>query len=227
MRKWIVLNQNPRQARGERGFTLFEAMIVAVVSSILCAIAIPQAMAQRRLLRTSNVSREIGVQLRYARQLALSRRMAFTFHYDDKNKEIKIIGPIPPGAAALVDVKYPNNAGSSVIVTMPLTQSGLPASELSEGIPTTTTGLKAGSPTIPTGPLADGVSKSSLSSGSLYITFQPNGSVIDSTGAPSDKALFFFNNQVAAQTATAISILGASGRVKVWRYRTNGNTYAE
>jgi Tfp pilus assembly protein FimT len=204
-----------------------EVLIVAAVSGIVCAIAIPQMVAQRRLLRTSDVSRELGVQLRYARQMALSRRMAFTFRYDDTNKQISIIGPIPAGPAAIADASYPNNTGSSVVLTVPLTQSGLPASELIEGIPTTSTGLPAGSPTIPTGPLPDGVSRSALSSGNLYITFQPNGSVIDSTGAPANKALFFFNNKAAAHTATAISIIGASGRVKVWRYITNGNTYAE
>jgi Tfp pilus assembly protein FimT len=75
--------------------------------------------------------------------------------------------------------------------------------------------------------LGDGVSRTSLSSGRLNITFQPDGSVIDSTGAPSNKALYFFNNKAAQETATAISVIGASGRVKVWKYTTNGNTYTE
>jgi len=87
--------------------------------------------------------------------------------------------------------------------------------------------LPAGSPTIPTGALGDGVSKSSLSSGKLNITFQPNGAVIDATGAPDNKALFFFNNKAAGDTATAISVIGSSGRIKIWRYTLNGNTYAE
>jgi Tfp pilus assembly protein FimT len=204
-----------------------EVIIVMAVSGILCAIAIPQLMTQRRLLRTSGVSREIGVQLRYARQMALSQRKAFTFQYNDSNKQISIIGPIPAGTAAIADTNYPNNTGSSVIVAIPLTQSGLTTAELKEGIPTTSTGLRAGAQTIPTGPLPDGISKTTLSSGNLNITFQPDGSVIDATGAPADKALFFFNNKAAEETATALSVLGSSGRVKLWKYRTNGNAYAE
>jgi hypothetical protein len=157
----------------------------------------------------------------------MSTRSAYTFQYDHTNKSIRIIGPIPRGAAAIADLSYPNNAGSSVILTVPLTQSGLLASEFIEGIPTTATGLPAGSPTIPTGPLGDGVSRTSLSSGFLNVTFQPDGGVIDSAGAPANKALFFFNNKAAQQTASAISIIGASGRIKIWRYTTNGNAYAE
>jgi hypothetical protein len=155
----------------------------------------------------------------------MSRRQAFTFQYDHPNQRIQIIGPIPAGGAAIADANYPNNTGSSVVLTLPIT--GLSTGEFNEGIPTTSTGLPAGAPTIPTGPLGDGVSRTTLSSGRLNITFQPDGSVIDSTGAPSNKALFFFNNKAAQQTASAISVIGASGRIKTWRYTTNGNKYAE
>jgi Tfp pilus assembly protein FimT len=165
--------------------------------------------------------------MRYTRQLALSRRAAFTLQYNNTTKQIKVIGPIPSGTAALADATYPNNPGSTAILTIPLTQSGLSPAELIEGIPTTSTGLPAGSPTIPTGALGDGISKSSLSSGILNITFQPDGSVIDATNAFSNKALFFFNNKAAAETATAISVIGASGRIKIWRYNSSGNNYAE
>jgi prepilin-type N-terminal cleavage/methylation domain-containing protein len=209
------------------GFSVVEMMIVMAIAGILSAVAIPQIISQRRLLRTNAVAREIMVQLRYTRQLSMSRRQAFTLQFDSTNKEIRIIGPIPIGAAALADIDYPNNSGSSVIMTVPLAQSGIVATELIEGIPTTSTGLPAGSPTIPTGALADGISKSTLTSGNLNITFQPDGSVIDSAGAPSNKGIFYFNNKAAQQTATAITVVGASGRVKIWRYTTSGNTYAE
>lgn len=216
-----------KHRRSSRGFSLAEMLTVMAVSGVLCAIAIPQMVAQRRLFRTSAVSREITAQMRYARQLAMSTRSAFTFQYDHTNRRIQIIGPIPRGTAAIADASYPNNLGSSVVLSVPLTQSGLSSAELSEGIPTTLTGLPAGSSTIPTGPLADGISRTSLSSGLLNITFQPDGSVIDSTGALADKALFFFNNKAAQETAAAISIIGASGRIKIWRYTTNANTYVE
>jgi Tfp pilus assembly protein FimT len=221
----MVWNSNFNRARNQKGFSVAEVLTVSGIVAVLCAIALPQVVSQRRLFRTSAVSREFTVQMRYARQLAMSRRQAFTFQYDQTNNRIQIIGPIPNGPAALADLNYPNNSGSSVLLTVPI--AGLSSADLREGIPTTSTGLPAGAPTIPTGPLGDGVSRTSLSSGRLNITFQPDGGVIDSTGAPSNKALFFFNNKAAQQTATAISVIGASGRTKIWRYTTNGNKYAE
>jgi len=203
-----------------------ELLIVLAITGILSAIALPQMISQRRVMRSVAVTREIMAQLRYTRQTAMSQRRAFTFQYDDSTKEIKIIGPITPGAAGLADGAYPNNAGSAV-VAVPLARGGLNSAEISYGIPTTSTGLPAGATPLPTGPLGDGVSKTALVSSKLNITFQPDGSVIDTTGSPVDRAMFIFNNQAAVGTASAISVLGSSGRIKVWRYSLSGNNYAE
>jgi prepilin-type N-terminal cleavage/methylation domain-containing protein len=210
----------------EGGFSLVELLIVLAMVCILSAIAVPQLIAQRRLLRSTAMTREIATQLRLARQLAMSNRAAYTLQYDDSLKELKIIGPIPVGTLALADPSYPSNLGSSTIVRMPLTLGGLPSSEIVYGIPASTD-LPAGAPTIPTTALKDGVLKTSLSSNKVNVTFQPDGSVIDTTGALVNKGLYIFNNKAAQGTASAISVLGASGRVKVWRYTTSGNKYEE
>jgi Tfp pilus assembly protein FimT len=192
------------------------------VAAILAAIAIPQMVSQRRLMRSTAVTREIMAQMRYTRQLAMSKRQAYTFQYDDNTKQINIIGPIPPGTAALTDANYPNNVGSAVVLTIPLTQSGLLRGEISSGIP-------AGLPGSPTS--ADGITGTNLNGARLNITFQPDASVIDNTGFPVDNALFIYNNKAARATASAITVRGASGRVKIWRYVTNANanssSYAE
>jgi hypothetical protein len=76
-----------------------------------------------------------------------------------------------------------------------------------------------------------------LASNKINITFQANGSVVSSVGVPVggitlpqatplNSAIYIFDNKAADGTSTAISVLGASGRVKVWRY-TNANVYAE
>jgi hypothetical protein len=117
-------------------------------------------------------------QMRYTRQLAMSTRQAYTFQYDNNNKRIQIIGPIAPGTIALADANYPNNTGSSALLTVPLTQTGLPTTELNEGIPSTSTGLPAGASTPPNS-LGDRVVKSALTNGNLNITFQPDGTLIE------------------------------------------------
>ncbi len=235
----------------ENGFSLIELLIVVVVVGIITAIAVPQMIAQRRLLRSTAVTREILTQLRYARQLAMSQQQAVTFQYDNVTKEIRIIDhnndleDFRSGTAVLVAAGYPSTAlPARVVSTVSLAQGGLLASEVSYGIPTTSTGLPTGGSPIPTGPLGDGISMTGLdASNRLNITFQADGSVIDpagiptgpappagiavSQGIPLDRAMFIFNNKAAQGTAAAISVLGASGRIKIWRYNVNANQYEE
>lgn len=229
-----------------RGYSLLETVMVLALICILSALAVPQLIAERRLTRSVGVTRDILGQLRYARQLAMSERQAITFQYDDNTKEIRIIdhnndtwNP-SSGTAVLADPGYPNtNLPARVVSVIPLAQGGLVASELNFGIPTPATGLPAGAPALPTGPLADGASMTPLSlSGALNITFQANGSVVDPAGipvtgipleevAPLSKAMFIFNSKAAQGTASAISVLGATGRVKIWRYDLSVNQYVE
>lgn len=212
-------SQYPR--RKASGFSVLELMIVLTVSGILSAIAIPQMIASRRLTRSVAVTREIITQMRLARQLAMSRRGAYTFVYDDVAKDLKVIGPIPIGTIGLADPAYPNNLGSSVLAVSALSQQGLYGNDILYGIPTLT-------PAIPVVALGDGVSLTPLVGNKLCVTFQPDGSVINkTTGNPESNAMFLYNNLAAKETSSAISVLGASGRIKVWRYNPNGNIYAE
>lgn len=222
-----------KRRRSTAGFSLIELCVVACIATVLTAIAVPQMISQRRLMRSVAITREVMTQMRYARQLAMSqsgasasgtlRRVAFTFQYDDTTKVIKVIGPIPAGTAALADINYPSNNGSSVYGTTYLAQGGIATTHISTGIP-------SGLPGAPT--TVDGLTGASLSGAKLNVTFQPDGSVIDGAGNPIDKALFFYNNQASDATASAVTVRGTSGRVKIWRYtknstNVNGSTYVE
>lgn len=238
-------------ASSDKGFSAIELLMVTVVVGVITAVAVPQMIQQRRLLRSNGVIREIATQMRYARQLAMSQQQAVTFQYDNVAKQIRIIdhnndpADFRSGTAVLVASGYPRTTiPAQVVSTVSLAQGGLVASEISYGIPTTSTGLPAGASTIPTGPLGDGISMTALDTNKrVNITFQADGSVINpagipvgptppagiavSQGIPMDQALFIFNSNAAQSTAAAISVMGASGRIKVWRYKVNANKYEE
>jgi len=201
-----------------RGHSLIELLIVVALLGIVTSLALPQLLAQRRLSRSVSVTREIMTALRQTRQLAMSQRQAFTFQYNNATKQVSIIDHNSNlGAPMLVDASYPNTAGSQVFTTTPLVADPLLSSEITYGIPSG----------LPAGALSDGISMTALTNAQINITFQPDGSVIDGAGNPVGRALYIYNNRAARETATAISVIGASGRVKVWRYDASANVYAE
>jgi len=235
---------NPKTFRSSRGFSLIEVLVVLAAVGILTAIAIPVMVGQRRQLRSIAVAREIMTQMRSARQLAMSDRQSVTFEYNNVTKQIRIINhhnnhrtDDPVFGACVVGrkeilgaVAYPDTACARVVSTYALAQGGLPASEIVYGIPTAAN-LPGGAP-VPLAAtiLGDNTVMTPLTVAAparLFITFQNDGSVIDDLGIPQDRAFFFFNNRAAQTTASAISVVGASGRAKVWRYEVNGNSYIE
>jgi len=218
-------------ARSNSGHSVIEVLIVVALIGVLSSLALPQLIASRRLSGSVGITREIMTQLRYARQLAMSTRQSVTFQYDDLTKQVSVINhnnnqiPSPRFPASCVISQtailgaagYPLTACSIVATTAPLTQGGIPASEMSYGIP-------AG---LPIAPLGDGILMTTLVSSQLNITFQPDGSVIDAAGNPVGRAMFIYNNKASNATASAISIMGASGRIKIWRYDSGANLYAD
>jgi prepilin-type N-terminal cleavage/methylation domain-containing protein len=204
--------------RCTRGYSMLETLIVVALITVLSALALPQMIAQRRLSRSLGVTREILSQLRQARQMAMSQRQAVTFQYNDTLKQICIIDHNSnPGAAIYAVFGYPNTAGSRVLNATPLATGGLIRSEITYGIPTG----------VPNVPLGDGISMTPLLNSQINVTFQPDGSVIDSAGNPMGIGLFIYNSVTPRGTAAAMSVVGASGRIKIWRYDQNANAFVE
>lgn len=216
--------------RSQAGRSIIETLIVVAIIALLTAAAVPQMISARRLLRSAALPKEVATQLRFARQQAMSQRQAVTFQYDNSTKTVKIFDHNNvnnataacnmTGLAVLSASGYPNTSCTTTVLTVPLaTGAGLPASEVSYGIPTAITNTT----------LDDGNTLTALSGtpATVNITFQSDGTVMTAAGAYARPTLFFYNNQVPTQTASAISILGAAGRIKVWRYSTSASKFAE
>lgn len=214
------------ERRPESGFSLFEMLLVVGVIAIVAGISVPQMIGARRALRSTGIVRELTGGLREARQMALSRRRAVTFQYDDAAKQVKIIdhgvnaqGLGVSGVGVLTAGNYPNTTGSSVANTTPLTASGLPADEIAYGAPAT----------VPTAAhtLGDKTTLKALTNQKLNITFQPDGTIVGTNNVPINVAFAVYNSVQPHETAAAVSILGATGRIKAWRYSDSAKKFIE
>ena len=207
-----VVKRQSKSGESAAGFSLIQMLIVVALLLILVAMAVPQVISMRRLLRFNGIQREVIAQLRLTRQLAMSQRQVMRFRYDNTNKQLVIIDNQERGTAANPIANDTTN--DRVVKTTSLTGSGVPADEIVYGQPGGTTNA-----------LPDGASMGTLNNGLVEIIFQPDGSVVDSSGNPVNAALFFYDNKAPTATAIAVSVLGAGGRVKTWRYSPNASSY--
>jgi len=200
----ISINKEVKLSK-QQGFSLPELVVVLLVAAIILVVALPQILSSRRLFRFSGLQRQVATSLRESRQEAMSQRKPITFRYDNANKRTVTYGG---NFGALGDAK-------NVVVT--LTGSGVEPDDVKYGRPTG----------VPTSALSDTTNLTNLSSNAVEITFQADGSVIDASNNPQNRALFFYHDKYRLDTAFAVSVLGAGGRIKVWRYSQGVNSYVE
>ncbi len=214
MKNIICENSRPRP---ERGVTLLELLIVLAIMGIVVSIGVIQLGSMRRLNTSAAIPLQLKIQLRLARQQAMSQRRAVTLQYDDQTKQVAIIRQPAAGKAVLSLPNFPNATGSVQVSSMTLTGNGVDPSHLVYGP------LASIAST-----LSDGTSLTALPiNKKINITFQPDGSIIDANGNPVNFALFFYNSQAPNVTASAVSVLGSAGRIKTWKYNGSANKYVE
>lgn len=212
---------------GQRGMSMVELAVVMGIMAVVAIVAIPQLVGARRNMRASAGPAEVKAQLRYARQQALGQARAITFQYDTAAREINVIqhnrvyalaggGTTRAGASVLTDGGYPLTPGYTLLRTVSLAAGSVSPDEIEYGLP----------PGAPTTPLADTTTLTAPVNNQINITFQPDGSVIDASGATANFAMMFYHPDYAEATARAVTVLGATGRVKLWRY-TNAQTFVE
>lgn len=202
--KMKVLGLNNKK-KAQKGFSVIELLIVLIILSILAVLALPQIIASRRVFRFSGMQRQFVSSLTEARQSAMTQRTPVTFRYDNANKRTIIYG----GAFGAV--------GNSKNRVVDMSGSGLVRGDIVYGRPTGAS----------TAALGDSSNMTALASGVVEVTFQPDGSVIDASNNPKNNGLFFYHKKNANDTAFAVSILGAGGRIKIWRYSKGPKVYVE
>ena len=201
---------------GERGMSMVELAVVVGIMCLVMVIAIPQLVGARRNMRAAAGPAEVKAQLRYARQQALGLKRAVTVQYDAVARELNVIQHGSAGPAVLASAGYPLTPGYTLLRNIPLATGGVAPDEIEYGLP----------PGAPSTPLADTTTLTAPVNNQVNITFQPDGSVMDATGATANFAMMFYHPDYADSTARAVTVLGATGRVKLWRY-TDVQTWVE
>ena len=191
--------------KGQEGLGMPEIIIVMLIIAIVVVLALPQVMASRELFRFAGMQREIVSLLREARQEAMSQRKPITFVYNDSQKRGVIYG-------GTYGVK-----GDTKNKVYEFGNSGVLADDIRYGRPAFAS----------VSALNDGTNLTALTGGEVEITFQSGGSVLDASDNPEDFAMFFFHRDHSGETAFAVSVLGAGGRIKLWRYSRGINAYVE
>lgn len=200
-----ALGKTTKIKKKQQGFSLPELVVVLLVIAIITVLALPQIISSTRLFRFNGFQRQVTASLREARQAAMSQRKAVTLRYDHNKMQLITYG----GSFG--------SLGDSKNQIYEITGNGVGKDELKYGRP-------GGAPTTA---LSDSTNLTALDSNAVDITFQPDGSVVDASNNPVNKALFFYHGKYPQDTAFAVSILGAGGRVKVWRYSQGAKVYVE
>jgi prepilin-type N-terminal cleavage/methylation domain-containing protein len=192
--------------RRSRGFTMIELMISVVVIGTVVAMAVIEMQPQVQQSRANAGMAEVMSIFRQAQAYAVANR-----------RYVEVTFPNYPGATAnQIQVTIKNsltpNAGADVVFGT-YTLEGSVYFQLMTGMPDTPDAFGH----------ADAIEFEGVSGGPASgLFFQPDGTFDDSTGTAANGTLFLGVNGYTS-TARAITILGATGRVKCYRGNpTNG-----
>lgn len=203
----IVPVKADRSSNRERGFSMIELSMVVLLTMIVAAMAYFQLSPGLQVARSDAAMRELVDQLRQAREYAIVNR-----------RYVKVTFPISAVGQPQVQITQMNalttseSAGSNVVLgTVPL-QSPL-AFTLVSGMTDTPDGFgKAGA--------IEFEGQTTLPLGGLL--FQSDGELVDGGSyLPVNGSIFLgiAGNQLSAR---AVTVLGATGRVRGWRSKGTG-----
>lgn len=192
------------QTRGSRrGFSLVELMVVVAVMFIVAAMAIINIRSALPSIRANAGLNQVVAQLRFGREAALAQR-----------RNIQLTFPLGAGGVqnqiqlTRLDVVGFTTVGTTVISTIAL-ENQLQFTTF-VGVPDTPDGF--------------GNNGAIDFGGSATLMFMSDGTFVDAAGNPLNGTLRF-GTPGNANTARAVTILGATGRIR--GYRWNGSAWLE
>lgn len=216
-----------RNRNQQSGYTLVEFVMVTVLVGIVAAMAILQMRPTWQDLQTNSGMDQIKAALRTARETAISQRRTIVVKFVATVSS----SPCPPAANVFNCVELyqmvvsgsPPTAtvAANPFLTLPVdnnVQLGTFSGEVD--LPSPDNFVTAGSGiSVPNGvyfgnPVVVGGPGSGME-------FQSDGTFTDGSGNPINGTLFLMVANVQ-NSARAVTVLGNTGRIRSWKYTTNG-----
>lgn len=194
-----------KNRRRRQRVTMPEVVVSLLVGAIIVVLAIPHILSVRQLQRFSQFQEKMTSGLGEARTQAMNQKKAVTFRFDERTGRAFIWG----GTFGPV--------GDSRNRTIDLAVEDLDPADVKFGQPTG----------ISVDRLADTTRPAKAVSGHVDFTFQPDGTMIDENKYPDNRAIFFYHDKYRMNSAFAVTVLGATGRVKSFKYRASAGDYIE
>ena len=212
------LRNNPQRRRQrEAGFSLLEVMTVLAISIVVSVVSVVSLIPVMSQYRLTNAYNTTLAAMRQARDNAVSQRTSYSVTFSNSVTPNTItVSPTLTGF---------QGAQSAVVYKLPTDVSFYVASTIASVSPTPD-GYGAGSTAIDFGYTANGVG----TGGQSTIYFCPDGSAQDAeNGAGNcagswDGGVVYIARSSDLLSSRAISVWGATGRMRGWRLYPNGSS---
>jgi len=200
-----------RRTNGARGFSVTELVVVVVLSTVLTSIALVQLQPAIQGLRADSAMAQIKSVLRQARETSIAQR-----------RDIAVV-IVPPSTIQLFEFNVIAGGGGQVLAAAPFlsipiegpTQFMTFAGELD-----TPDGF--GIPPVPQGIMFNGV----VGGPPAGMQFQSDGTFVSGAGTVINGTIFL-GFPGTASSARAVTVMGATGRIKAWHGAPNTNWWTE
>jgi prepilin-type N-terminal cleavage/methylation domain-containing protein len=179
----------------EQGFSLLEVLVVIGIIGVLAGITLLSFSNVLPSLRANGALQMLQSQMLVARETSVDQRRNVTVTFQGTGEVVSVLQNLNGSMNQLSDNILPYGMVYTVFA----------------GVPDTPDGFVGGAPVNP-------VNCDCTGGLPCTITFQSDGTVVDSSGNYVNGTVFIGNPGGANATARAVTILGTTGRIKGYHY---------
>ena len=191
--------------RKQRGFSLLEMMAVVAITFVIAAFAVMKLQPDLQNTRVTNAYTTTLMALRQARDISIAQRQVYYVTFTHNNAPPDTITITQGGTGTVIDTyQLPLDLAFTVVTGIP-TGAGL-----------TPDGFGSGGTAID---FDQGISNGTQN----VIYFYPDGSGQDVSGNINNGVVYIARPGFLL-TSRAITVWGATGRIRGWRLYQNNNT---